>query len=307
VDLDDDTYHIPDFSDLSPLVKSVRAIGIVNPPLLQERADGRMIPALGRKRLKAAAEAGIDRTKAGILPAEMPRSDGFKLAFWDNIHRKSSNPASTAVLVKTLLEVFPRQVVADEFLPVLGVQPSGPRLERLKKMGGLEPSVLSALACGKLQERTAVILAELTPHERLTLMEFTERLGLNANKKAEVIGHLFDLSIVNSRSVLECLSDERVIQIVENSDAPLPERANRFRRFVRFLRFPELALREEEFNRWLGSVRPSNNVSVSPAPFFESGGYTVEARAASLEEAERILRRLQETPTHEIPHRTNLD
>lgn len=293
VDCEDETFRIPDFSGMDILVKSVREIGIVNPPLLQDLPGGKMIPVLGRRRIKAAREAGIGRIKAGTLPAEMPRAEGFRLAFWDNIHRRFLDPATIAVLVKTLLELFPRKVAADEFLPALGVQTNGPRLERLRKIGGLEPALLASLACGRIQEKTATILVELSPPERLTLVDFTEGLGLNANKKAELISHLFDLSLVNSRSVLEYLCDERAVRIMETSDLPLPERAARFRSLVRSLKFPELAQREGHFSRWLRSVPQSDGISVVPAPFFETCGCTVEVRVASLEEAERVLARLQ--------------
>jgi ParB-like chromosome segregation protein Spo0J len=294
VDCEDATYYIPDFSDFNTLLKSIREIGIVNPPLLQKQKDGKLIPVLGRRRLMAARQAGLDRVEARMLPSEMPQTDGFRLAFWDNIPNRSLDPATLAVLVRRLLGLFPRQVVADEFIVIAGIHTNGPKLERLRKIGGLEPVLLEALAKGRIQEKTAATLTELAPEERLTLVDFTERLGMNANKKAEVISHLFDLSIFNSRPVLRFLEDERMVAIVENSDIPVPERAARVRNFIRSLKFPELARREEQFSGWLRSLPQSQRISVSPAPAFETCGCSIQISVDSPDQAERILARLKD-------------
>lgn len=294
VDCEDPTYYIPDFSDLNTLVKSVREIGIINPPLLQKQEDGRLIPVLGRRRLLAARQAGTDRIEARMLPSEMPQTDGFRLAFWDNVHNRSLDPATLAVLVRRLLELFPRQVVAEAFIVTTGIQTNGPRLERLRKIGSLEPELLEALAKGRILEKTAATLTELAPEERLTLVDLTERLGMNANKKAEVISHMFDLSILNRQPVLRFLEDERMVAIMENSEIPVPERAAQVRNHIRSLKFPELVRREEQFSGWLRSLPQSQGISVSPTPAFETGGCSIHISADSSDQAERILSRLKD-------------
>jgi len=290
VDLEDDTYLVPAFSH-PDLTESVRHIGILNPPLIQESEDGRLIPVLGRRRLRAARAAAISRVKVGVISSGMPVADGFRFAFWDNIHHRRMDPATTAVLVKKLLDVFPRKTAAEEFLPALGLRTSGFRLERLRRIGELESALLERLAEGRILEKTAAILVELTSEERRELVQFTERLGLNANKKAEVIGHLFDLSILRSRPVLEFLRDDAALAIME-SDIPIPEQASRFRNHVRSLTFPELVHREVQFNHWLRSLKLPHEISLSPAPAFETGGCTIEIRADSLDEAERIVAKI---------------
>ncbi len=133
-----------------------------------------------------------------IISDSMPEEDGFLMAFWDNVSHRRFDPACTAVIAKRLLELYPRDVVAKQFLPVLGVRPLGPRLEQLRALGSLEEQVLKALALGRIHEKTAFLLSRLPPHERVGLLEFTEDLGLNANKKAEVIERLIDLSIFHN-------------------------------------------------------------------------------------------------------------
>ena len=76
------------------------------------------------------------------------------MAFWDNVHRLS-DPACVAVVVKRLLELFSREFIAKEFLPVLGVPPRGPRLEQLKALGGLEETILQAVVFGTYSRKNS--------------------------------------------------------------------------------------------------------------------------------------------------------
>jgi ParB-like chromosome segregation protein Spo0J len=240
IDLADKAYYVPCFSGSESLVNSIERVGIINKPVVQEKSTGALIPILGRRRLKAASELGMTSVESRIVTASMPEQDGFLMAFWDNIHRLSE-PACVAVIVKRLLELFSREFVAREFLPVLGVPPRGPRLEHLKALGSLEEIILQAVSLGHILEKTALLLSELLPQERMALFAFSEELGLNANKKAEIIERVIDLSIFHARPALEFIQTKEAQAVLANRDIPVPERASRFRDFLRSCKFPELA------------------------------------------------------------------
>ncbi|MBI5571566.1 MAG: hypothetical protein HY914_16610 [Desulfomonile tiedjei] len=294
IDLDDTTYYIPCFADLEPLEQSVRAVGIITQPVVQERVAGSPVPVLGRRRLTVARRVGLPQVEVKVLPARMPEQDAFRLAFWDNVTHRTFDPACTSVVVRRLLELFPRDAVAEEFLPVMGVPPRGPRLERLRIVAGLEPFVLESLASGRIHEKTCVILARLAPAERAILMQITEELGLNANKKNEIISSLVDLSIFHSRPVVDLLQDECAAAILSDRDAALPERAARFRDLVRSWKHPELAAQEQEFHSWRQSVVRSNRVTIRHAQGFETPECTLEIRCDSRQHAQRIIDRLDD-------------
>ena len=84
----------------------------------------------------------------------------------------------------------------------------------------------------------------------MALFAFSEELGLNANKKAEIIERLIDLSVFHARPVLEFIQTREAQAVLADQDIPLPERASRFRDFLRSCKFPELANKEAEFRAW---------------------------------------------------------
>lgn len=295
VDIEDQTYLVPCYCDLSALVKSIEKVGVLNDPLVQELADGRVVPVAGRRRLQAAMALGLERVDVRVLPGEMPIADGFALAFWDNAPHRTFDTACTAVVVRRLLELFPRETAAREFMPTLGVPLKGPRLERLRSIGGLEHPVLEALAQGRIQEKTAAILCELEPAARLELLELAGRLRLNANKAAEIISWLFDLSVLEAKPIAELLARDEARSILTDEESSLQERAERFRELVRCWKFPELTAREAEFKEWAKRLPPSGKISVKPTPAFEDPACVIEVRAASKDEAQRILDNLKST------------
>jgi hypothetical protein len=293
VDLEDKTYLIPCYCDLSALVKSIEMVGVLNDPLVQELTDGRMVPVAGRRRMQAAVALGWEEVKVRVLPEGIPIAEGFALAFWDNIAHRACDPACMAVIVRRLFELFPREVAARNFLPVLGVPLKGPRLERLRSIGGLEHAVLEALSQGRIQEKTAAILCEGEPETRLELLELTGKLRLNANKAAEIISWLFDLSVLEDKPIAELLAHEGAQALITNEESSVQERAERFRELVRAWKFPELAAREAEFREWARRLPESGRISVRPTPSFEDPACVVEIRAASKDEAQRILSSLK--------------
>jgi ParB-like chromosome segregation protein Spo0J len=268
-------------------------VGILNPPLLQELPGGRMIPVLGRRRLQAAVQLGISRTEVKIVSDRLSEAEGFTVALWDNFGHRTFDIASTAVVVRRLLDLIPRDVVADNFLPLLGVPARGPRLERLRAIGELEEPLQQSLALGRIQEKTAFVLSSLSSDEQGALMELTAALGMNANKTAEVISHLADLSIFHGKPILEFLHVEEARSIIHDEDSPRPELVARFRRLIRSWKFPELVNSEQVFQEWLRGLPESEGIVVRPAPGFENRECTVEIRTQSREEVERILNRLR--------------
>lgn len=291
--LDDTTFHIPCFLDPEPLLRSIERIGIVHRPVLLEHPERGVIVVLGRRRLQAARQLGMEHVQVRLVDPDMPEADGFALAFWDNCTRGAFDPTVTAFIVKRLLELFPREEVAQTFLPVLRVPPKGPRIERLRTIGGLELSVLEALAMGRIQEKTAAVLAEMDAADRHFVLRVMDDLRVNANMAAELVANLFDLSILQDRSVKEMLDEGPARCILSDLDVPTPQRAARLRALIRSWKYPELVGRETAFREWCQSMAFPPNIRVLPSQAFESDQCTIEITVSTRDDARHVLRRLQ--------------
>jgi len=294
IDLDDASYLIPCFEDDEILKFSIASIGMVNFPVVQARLKRKPIVVLGRRRLEAAREIGMEQVTVRIIPSEMPETDGFVLAFWDNLAHRGFDLPTKAMIVKRLLELFPKPIVAYEFLPLLGIPPRGPRLERLRKLADLEHPAMQALADGRIQEKTAALLAEMDFRDRTVVLDVIERLGMNANKNAETVSHLFDLSVFQRRSVTELLAEELAARVLNDDELSKPEKAERFRDLVRSWKFPDLADREREFGQWRRDLALTAGINVQPAEGFEGDEYSVKISCRSRDRVKKMIDLIRE-------------
>jgi ParB/RepB/Spo0J family partition protein len=86
------------------LIESVRLLGVLQPVILQEQADGRYFPVAGRRRINAARQAGLEFVPALIYPSTMqlPLRSAMTLAEnmvrGDNVVHEARTVRSLAVL-----------------------------------------------------------------------------------------------------------------------------------------------------------------------------------------------------------------
>jgi hypothetical protein len=179
--------------------------------------------------------------------------------------------------------------VAAEFLPVLGIAPLGPRLERLAAIGGLETPVLALLAANGIQEKTAAILAGMNQDDRGCMMDLLDSLKMNANKNAEIVVNLYDVSILQGKTVGEMLEMPEAKEILEDRERSAQERAQLFRQLLRSWKFPELVKREAEFRSWAQGLPQNDGVRIHPEVSFESDRCVIEVEAKAREDVERIV------------------
>ena len=120
-----------------------------------------LIPVLGRRRIEAAAKLDIRSIEVRVFSPSLSDENAFLMAFWDNLDRIKRAAGVRSYVIKRLLELIPREILAEKVLPVLDVPRKGPKLERLRKIGGLKLEILEALSSGRIQEKTAALLAEM--------------------------------------------------------------------------------------------------------------------------------------------------
>ncbi|MFH0961015.1 MAG: ParB/Srx family N-terminal domain-containing protein [Pseudomonadota bacterium] len=298
VDLNNRDCYIPAFDPSDFLVMSIREVGILNPPLLKQTPEGLFIPILGRRRIEALRKIEASHSiEVRLAPSEMANDKAFLVAFWDNLDRIRLDAGVKAHVTSRLLDLFPIEKLARFVLPAINITARGPHLKRLKKIGRLEDHILKALSCGKINEKSAGLLAEMDFDQRKSLFELISLLGLNSNKTFELISNLFDLSVYWNESISDLLARAEARAVFDNTVISLAEKAALFRDLVRRWKFPEISRDREKFNKWIKGLNPPDNVSLRPSQSFEDDSVYVEIRVSSslhVQELTELARRFQE-------------
>jgi ParB family transcriptional regulator, chromosome partitioning protein len=105
--------------NLSELVASIKASGILQPIVVRQRSDGYEL-VVGERRLRAAKEAGLVTIPAIIKDISEPEM--LELALIENIQRTNLNPIDEALAYKRLVDEF--NLTHDEIAEKMGKERS---------------------------------------------------------------------------------------------------------------------------------------------------------------------------------------
>lgn len=139
----------------SDLVSSVKRVGILVPVIVQRIAKGKEAFYLvdGRRRLKAAKEAGLDIVPARILPEDVDNPEAFTLQA--NMTRRA-NPVSEYVAIRDLLA---KGYSEKEIVKTLGIK-SAVLAQRLL-LAKLVPTLYDLLESGRIAVSVGEAAAKL--------------------------------------------------------------------------------------------------------------------------------------------------
>ncbi|GAG35175.1 unnamed protein product, partial [marine sediment metagenome] len=91
IDTKDDTCNLSLRTDPDAVIDSIRAVGLINPPVLRQRQDLKYQIVCGFSRVMACKTLGWHEIKARVLLGDPSELDLLKLAIWDNRSHRTLN------------------------------------------------------------------------------------------------------------------------------------------------------------------------------------------------------------------------
>lgn len=162
---------------LNELAASIKEVGVMQPPVVRELADGRYELIMGERRLRASKLAGL-KTIPVILRASED-NEMLRAALLENIHRSQLNPLEEAAAYQNLLNDF--GYTHDEL--AAKVSKSRPTVTNTIRLLNLPASVQRKIAVGVLSAghaRALLSLEDGTLIESLANRIISEGLSVRA-------------------------------------------------------------------------------------------------------------------------------
>ena len=162
---------------MAELVRSIRAVGLLQPVVVRPVATDRYELVMGERRWRAAAQAGLDR-----IPAIVRQSGDEAMlrdALLENLHRAELNPLEEAAAYEQLLEDF--GCTHEELAQRIGR--SRPQISNTLRLLKLSPPVQRRVAAGVLSgghARTLAAVHDAARQERLAHRVVAEGLSVRA-------------------------------------------------------------------------------------------------------------------------------
>ncbi len=142
------------------LLKSVKARGILTPIIVSPHSGGGYIVREGRRRVKAAIEAGLETVQAVVL-----EDGGPEITILTHATR-SENPVAELDAIQELQRsgMSEKEIAAAGFAPVS-------RIRRLAKLNRLVPELAEKVDAGEIAANLAFEIANLPPQTQRGLLD----------------------------------------------------------------------------------------------------------------------------------------
>jgi ParB family chromosome partitioning protein len=170
---------------LAELVTSIREVGLLQPVVVREVADGRYELIMGERRLRASRTAGLASIPA--IVRDTPDDALLRDALIENIHRQQLNPLEEAAAYQQLLEDFgtTHEQLAER------VGRSRAHVSNTLRLLNLPGNVQKRVAAGVLtagHARALLGLDDRDAQERLATRIVAEGLSVRAVEEAVHLG-----------------------------------------------------------------------------------------------------------------------
>lgn len=268
IDLRDDTYRITTSTDVENISKSVRHVGLINPPILVQKEDRYRIVA-GFRRIEALHKLNYQEVPAKVMPAESSPIDCVRIAIADNISQRKLDLLEISRAL-TLLDAYieDRHNLSTE-AKNLGLPENHHHIEKIIGICRLPHLIQEGVCQNRLSLNMVAELQEFDAATGILLARFFMELKLNQNKQKEICSHLKEIAYREKRSPREILLSEGVPELLADKDLDNLQKTNVVRSSLRRRRFPNLSRAEEAFQRNLRKLNLGSRISLFHPEFFE--------------------------------------
>ncbi len=174
-----------DAEALAELVTSIKEVGLLQPVVVREIADGTYELVMGERRLRATREAGL--TTIPAIVRDTPDDALLRDALLENLHRQQLNPLEEAAAYQQLLDDFgaTHEQLADR------IGRSRSQVTNTIRLLKLPPTVQKRVAAGVIaagHARALLGLEDAEAQERLAHRIVAEGLSVRAVEEAVHLG-----------------------------------------------------------------------------------------------------------------------
>jgi ParB-like chromosome segregation protein Spo0J len=290
IDVEDATFLVTFLPDLKPLVASLKLVGLLEPLILREKADGTYQIVCGFKRAEALRYLAVSEAAAFVYPQdELNDFQALLLTIGHNITRPLNLVEKAQALKKLLAFGVSEREVIDSYLPLFALQPHMSMLKQVRDLLALERGVREYLVQEDLSLTAAARLLDLGQEGQKAILPLLLALRPGENRVKEIISFLREISLRDGVPVSSILTREDIGELLADTQTPRPQRLEQLRRIVKQMRFPLLTAMEERFTAYKQSITLPPQISFQPPPFFEGEEFRMELRFKDFQEFRELV------------------
>ncbi len=277
------------------LEDSIKAVGIINPPLLNASNNSLSI-ITGYGRILAAKNLDLSYIPCQIATEkDISHTDSLFINLYDNLVSRGFNTVEKAMALSRLEPYITKNEIIKKYMPALGLRGDNYTLDLyLKIERQLDDNMKTCLINNIVSFKTLISMFKqnMSPQDISMTGNFISRLRLNFNYQRQLIDMLSDLSMAKGTSVAEILADPRLKDILADANTNQPQKSRNVIDYLKELRYPQLSRAKTRFGKEVASLKLPAKVHIKAPPFFEAEGFRLEVDFNDGEELISILKNM---------------
>ncbi|MFC1494600.1 ParB/RepB/Spo0J family partition protein [Thermodesulfobacteriota bacterium] len=262
--------------DIDPLRNSIKKVGVINKPKIISYDGGDIEIVAGYRRILALKELKINEVSCfNLSNSGKTDFDMLLMNIHDNLHTRKLNNIEKSMVLNRLINYSKDKQIGKEFISLFAINER--ELETLLKIDtlpeGLKYSIVRNSISLKALENIFSIDNE---KERITCLEWINKLKLNFNQQLQFIEYINDISRLNKTTIHRVLLDNDFKEMYDDKKKNTPQKARKLLHTLREKLFPNLTGYERIFARRVNKLQLPGNIKISHPRYFEAEGYKLE-------------------------------
>jgi len=292
------TFH----PNLEGLRRSIAHVGLLQPIIVREKSHGARYQVMsGFKRLTACKQLGLKEIEAFFFrKSDLSDLEGFSMALHENVTTRGLNLIEKSMVLHKLIQRFglSKELIARDYMPMLGLQPSVIILGRVSQLVRLRAGIKRYIVEAEVSLGNATQFLEFAPEEQVEVGRLFSELKLGENTLKELLTLLREISLRDGLTVREVIQGE-IEGMVSDATISRVHKTRWVRRRLREMRYPRLTELEKVFHEKRRGLGLSPGISFQPPPYFEGDTLKVEFRFRDVGEFKAIISKLMEASKQE--------
>ncbi len=275
------------------LIDSIKAVGLLNPPLVRKTSTGNYGIVCGFRRVKACQALGWHDMEVRLLSDGLSKRKLLEIAIWDNRSHRPLNVVEQVRGVQKLTPFIRENEALDVLSSLLGFPANAKVFQKIQALGRLPRAILLGLLKGNISFEAAVDLCQVPAEAALSLFDLLNTLKLSQNKEKEVITLIREIAVIEETVVVEVVRSSGIETVLKEPKLNRNEKGARIRAHLKSRRFPTLAEAQETFRKRVQSLKLNEHMKLTAPPYFEGRSYTLQMDFTGLKELRERCRNLE--------------
>lgn len=284
LDSEDDRYRITIAPPVEALSRSIAAVGLLHPPVLQKKSFAHIIIS-GFNRIKAVSGLGWTGINCLILPEDTSPKSCLLFSIADNLSSRVLNIPEQANAVRKLSAFVPDKSLLCAMLADIGLNLSPGLVSKYERLLALPDEIQAAVGQDVMTLAVALSMENIGLNiggdtaDRLDLWavhrvcELFERLRPGTNRQKEILTHLKEIAVRKDLPISSVLELPEVSRILNSGETDRKAVLHQLNMALRKLRFPALCAMEDDFAKYLSRLELPPDVRFIFPESFEDTRY----------------------------------